>query len=118
MVRILKVNDVELQKRALLVRSEMYRQTLKGEVEEFESSVLQLKRTFGPLGISSFLLKLGLPLAGMFLFRQPAAVEKPRTGLLPKLALGFRLFRHAWSVLHGLRSRQRSNSRARSFKQW
>jgi len=118
MVRILKVKDLQEQKLAILERSEMYRQTLTADVEEIQSSALALKRKFGLFGISSLLLKLAVPLTGMFLFRKPPVTEKPRMGFVPKVMLGIRLFRQAWSVLRGIRSRKHNESREGSFTRY
>jgi len=117
MVRILKVKDLEEQRRLLLARSEMHRQTLKLELANIKYSTALLQRKFNVLRTSSRLLGLAVPLAGLFLFRRRSKPADTGNGLLSKLFTGFKLFGHLKPFFRGLH-RERDEPKRKNITQF
>jgi hypothetical protein len=112
MVRIFKVKELEEQKRELLARSEMYRQTLKLEVANIKFSASLLKHRYSRFRNASRLMALMVPIAGLFLFRRPAPPqEKTNKGILGGLASGLKLFGMLRPILHAFHSTERQGSK-------
>jgi hypothetical protein len=101
MVRILKVKELEERKKSLLVRSEIYRQTLKLEMANAEYSAALVKKRFHTLRRSCRLIAAAVPLAALLL----AQKRLRRKGFLSHALSGLRFFNRIASFLGEIRSR-------------
>lgn len=115
MVRILKVKELEEQKRELLARSEMYRQTMKLQAANIKYSAALYKRRFSLVRTSSRLLGLVVPLVSYFFFRHPAQPAKTGKGLLAGLASGVKALGMFRPLLRAFQSPRREESKWRHF---
>jgi|SRR5579859_61101 len=102
MVRILKVKELEERKKYLLVRSEIYRQTLKLEIANAEYSAALVKKRFQTYRRYGRLIAAVVPLAALLLARKPLR----RKDLLSHALSGFRFFNRIASFLREIRSRR------------
>ena len=64
------MNELEAKKKALVAESEVYRQTLKLEIQNLRLCAVRSRRKLSLLGASSSLLMLGAPLARSLLGRR------------------------------------------------
>jgi hypothetical protein len=95
MVRIFKVKELEIRRRSLLARSEVYRQTLRLEVRNIQFSAELQKRR---LHVVQKIFRIGsmvAPLVTMFLFKKRNKTEAnsagaPNGGFLSKLSSGLK----------------------------
>ena len=101
MVRILKVKELEERKKSLLVRSEIYRQTLKLEIANAEYSAALVKKRFHTLRRSFRLIGVAVPLAALFLARKRVRQK----GLLSHALSGLTFFSRIASFLGEIKSR-------------
>ncbi len=90
MAGLFKVRDLEARKRALITESEVYRETLKLEVQNLQLYSIRMRRRFSNLAKIAPLLLLVKPIASLF-FKQRKPVVK--RGLFGSLILGWRLYR-------------------------
>jgi Tfp pilus assembly protein PilN len=112
MVRILKVKELEERKQHLLTQSEMYRQTLTLEIANIKFSTALLKRKLRtPKVILTALGLTALPAAGFFFGRSSIKPKKKQQreqeGLLPKLMIGWNLFRRFAPLVQKFRQRHK-----------
>ena len=77
MVRILKVEDLEERKRALMARSEMYRQTMRLEIANVKYGVALTRRRFGFLKFLPVSAGVLGALAGFLFWRKRAKPGAP-----------------------------------------
>lgn len=63
------MNEFETKKKALAAESEVYRQTLKLEIQNLRMCAIREQPKIDLLGASSSLWTLGAPIAGIFLGR-------------------------------------------------
>jgi hypothetical protein len=115
MVRILKVEELEEQRRELLARSEMYRQTMKLQVANIKYSAALYKRRFSLVRTSSRLLGLAVPLVSYLFFRHPAHAAKTGKGLLAGLASGVKTLGMLRPLLRAFQSPKREGAKWRNF---
>ena len=88
MAGIFEVKDLEARKRALVAESEIYRQTLKLEVQNVRLYAVGFKRQYAMFRTLQPLLMLGLPFAGSLFGRRSR-----RLGLFRKALIGWKIFK-------------------------
>lgn len=99
------MNDLDARKRALLVRSEIYRQALVAECSHIQAAaawvprMLQYARMVGPV------LAIAAPVAGWLLGsrKKRVAAPKPKRNLLSTVISGYRIARQIKPVWDGFR---------------
>jgi hypothetical protein len=106
------MNDLQARKRALLVRSEVYRQAFVAECANIQAAtawlprMLQYARMVGPV------LAVAAPVAGWFFGARGKRVVAPpprKRNLLGKMIAGYRIARQVKPVWDGFR-RSRAHS--------
>jgi hypothetical protein len=103
MVRLVKIKDLEARKRALAEESEVYRQTLRLEIQNLHLYRIQMQRKFSSLRPSNPLLMFAWPLAASLFRRRGLPKFRLATGAL----MAWNLFRRVRSLVPGLFSRPR-----------
>jgi len=84
------MNELEARKKALVAESEVYRETLKLEIQNLRLSAIQARRKVSFLGTASSFLMLAAPLAGrLFSSERP----HPFRRVLKAGFVGWRLYR-------------------------
>ena len=107
MARILKIKDLEERKKALVEESEVYRETLKLEIQNLRLYSIHVRRKFSSFGPSSPLMLFLMPFAASFFAKRRLPKFRFVTGAL----VGWKLFRKLASVLPGLFSRSKKPAR-------
>src|SRR5438309_2313682 len=88
MVRILKIKELQVKKRELQARSEIYRQTLTIEMTNVKLSLNLLKKRLHILKTLYRVLGFAVPVGGLLFGRREASQKK---GFLSRLLSGFNL---------------------------
>jgi len=107
------------QKRELIIRSEMYRQSLEANCSDVTEATAWIPRAFRVLRSVYPVVLLAVPLIG-FAVRKKGLLRKrplPKKGLLSKAAVGIKVFRTVKPFWDGFRQAQRARkvSSARRF---
>jgi hypothetical protein len=101
-----KVNPLAEQKRHLIARSEMCRQSLAADFRNIKEAAAWVPRTIRAVRTVYPALLLAAPLAGL-IFRKkrfiPEHPPPPKKGLLSKAAAGIKLFRTVKPFWDGFR---------------
>src|SRR5688572_32042990 len=99
------MNDLQARKRALLVRSEIYRQALAAECVNIQAATAWLPRMLSYARMVGPVIAVAAPLAGwMFGSRKKrAAPPPPKRGLLSKMLAGYHIARQVKPVWDGFR---------------
>jgi hypothetical protein len=117
-----EVKSLAEHKRELLARSEVYRQTLALQSKELQQSVSWVPKTVSMAKSAAPLVALGLPLAGMLLFRRkkeaPLVHSKPRhappkKGLLAMVLGGVEIYNRLRPLLNAFAHHRAHNGEAR-----
>jgi hypothetical protein len=101
MAGLFQVKDVESRKRALITESEVYRETLKLEVQNLQLYSVRMRRRLSFVGTVAPLVLLARPLTGLFLQKRVPT----KRGLFGTAILGWRLYRQFAPVLGALLQR-------------
>ena len=110
MVGDVKLSDLEAKKKALIAEAEVYRQTLKLELQNVRLSAVKVRRTVSSFSFSNPLLVLGATLAGSLLKRKGSFRLRAAT-------IGFiawQIYQRVFVPLRGVFPRRRSRARQRS----
>jgi hypothetical protein len=110
MPRIFKVRELEEKRRALAAESDVYRQTIRLEIQNLRLHALHTKRKFSSLTTPNPLLMMILPFAKSFLMKRMFRRSKNRFGLLRLAAgafFGWKAYRKFAPLLGDLFSRFR-----------
>lgn len=89
MAGIFALKDLEARKRALITESEVYRETLKLEVQNLQLYTIRMQRKLSFFSKAAPLLLLVKPLTNLLSPRRKPA----KRGLLASLLVGWRLYR-------------------------
>jgi hypothetical protein len=93
------MKDLEARKRALVQEAEIYRETLKLELQNIRLSAIQLKKQFSSLRSSNPLMMLAAPLAGLFLRKSSGP---PKLKFLSSAIFLWQLYRKISALLPSL----------------
>ena len=96
------MKELEAKRKALAAESEVYRQTLKLELQNLRLCALRARRKFSNLSSASRWLFLAAPLAGSFLTKR-----RPWPRLLATLVMAWQLGRKIPPLIGGFFSRPR-----------
>ncbi|SRR5258707_832718 len=109
MARIFQVKQLEAKRRALTAESEVYRQTLKLEIENLRLSAIQARRKITSGTVNPSLVMLIAPLAGSLLTKRGGRLR----GMVSTALLAWQVYRKAASIFGGFvfRPKQRTKSR-------
>ena len=93
MVRILRVKELEIRKRALVIESELHRRTMLLEIDNIRVSVALRKRKYDHVKSAAGIIGIAAPVAGLlFALRRSHKNDAPggkgSNGLISKLVLG------------------------------
>ena len=103
-----KVDAIAEQKRTLIARSEMYRQSMEADLRNIREAVAWVPRTFRAMRMVYPVLLLALPAAGFFLKKQIGRKRSPpKKGWLGKAATGIKIFRSVKPFWDGFREARR-----------
>lgn len=112
-----KIDSLAEQKRELIIRSEMYRQSLEGHLSDIREATVWIPRTFRMLRSVYPVFVFALPLVG-FAVRRKGLLRRrppppPKKGLLNKAATGIKIFRTVKPFWDGFRQAQRAHKVSR-----
>jgi hypothetical protein len=93
------MNDLEARKRALVQEAEIYRETLKLELQNIRLSAVQLKKKYSSFRSSNLLMMMAAPLAGLFLGKRSGP---PKFKFLSGAVFLWQLYRKISALLPSL----------------
>jgi len=96
--RLLKIKDLEQRKKALAEESDIYRETLKIQVQNLRLYGVRARRRFSVFSPSNPLMMLATPFAWAFIGKR----RFPKVRFITAAIIGWKLFRAARSVFPGL----------------
>src|SRR3954454_8359637 len=106
MPRLFKVKGFEEKRRALAAESEVYRETLKLEVQNLQIYAMRTQRRFHGVTKASPLLMFLLPLAKSFFMRKRKSQSQSRRGRMLRLMTagyaGWQMYRKFSPMLTGI----------------
>ena len=105
------MNELEAKKKALVAESEVYRQTLKLEIQNLRLCAIRAQRKVSLFGVSSSFLMLAAPLAGS-LFRSRR--RHPLKRVLKAAFVGWRLYRKVGPLIGALFSTRNRRPKPRA----
>jgi len=108
------MKDLEARKRALAAESEVYRQTLKLEIQNLRLCGIRAKRKFSFFGALNPLLTLGGPLAGAMLGGKGRG---PLFRCIKSAVVGWQLYRKLGPLIEAFfptRTRQQTSAETRA----
>jgi hypothetical protein len=116
MAQLFRLKDLAARKQALLAESEVYRQSLKLELQNVKLHGLRFRRKFGFLKVAKQLIFLLPVLRGVWVWRGSAGAPGEKTsarrrGTLGLLLTGWRVYRNLAPVIRGVVSRRLFKSR-------
>src|SRR5690349_1988911 len=106
MARIFKVKELEAKRRALTAESEVYRQTLRLEIENLRLAAMRARRQMKSFQSVNPLLTLVAPMAASLLTKRRGRLR----GLFTTALLGWQVYRKAASFFGGFAFRPRRHS--------
>jgi hypothetical protein len=117
MVRIFKVNELDDQKKLLVARSQMYRETIRLEVANVKFSLALMKRKLGFARSAVGVLGVAAPVIGLLLglrgFRKGETPKLPgRQSLFSRIMAGAQMLRQFRPLLRLFFERRRSAGEA------
>jgi len=118
MVRILKVKELEVRKRTLLIESELHRRTMLLEIDNLQVSFALLKRKYDHVKSAAGIIGIAAPVAGLlFALRRSHKSEtqeaKGSGGLISKLVLGAQMLGRLKPLWSGFMEGRRAAKAAR-----
>jgi hypothetical protein len=116
-----EVTSLAAYKKELLQRSEAYRQALAVHSKELQQSISWVPKTVGLAKTAAPFMALGLPLAGMLLFRRkkpaplaPQGKQRPvKKGLLAMVLGGVELYNRFRPLINAFGQHRGSNGAVR-----
>ena len=103
-----KLSDLDAKKKALIAEAEVYRQTLKLEIQNVRLCAAKAGRTVRSFSFSNPLLVLAATLSGTLLKRRSAFKMRAATAAF----LGWQIYQRLVIPIRGMFFRKRSRSRA------
>ena len=98
------MTQLEIRKRELLARSEIYRQALAAEMASLQSATAWISRTLHYARLVAPVLALVIPAAGWAFRGRKKATQPPRRkGLLSKVVAGYHIAREVKPIWDGFR---------------
>jgi len=92
------LNEIEAKKKALIAEAEVYRQTLKLEIQNLRLCTAKAKRTFSSFSVSNPMLVLGTTLLGSVLKRRKSFRLRAATAAF----LGWQLYQKIIVPVRGM----------------
>ena len=113
MPRLLKISELEERRRALAQESDVYRETLKLQIQNLQLYGLRARQRFMTLGPSNPWLRLLGPLFASFIARRGAASEFAKMRFVTGAIFAWKLFKRIASILPGIFGRRKPRNRNR-----
>lgn len=95
------MTDLEARKKLLVAESEVYRQTLRLDIQNVKLYSLRLRRKWAQYAALKPIVLAGLPVASALFSRKRQAQQAPRT-LISSVIAGWRMYQKAQPVIAAL----------------